>query len=88
MSKYIYHSNLPETPQIQDKPPEDKKKESFRHNIRILCICLFIAVAALAFAAVLFLRGSYSSIDEYNNDNSTNKASTAWVDSSWTDPIC
>ena len=88
MSNYIYHSNPPETPRMPDMPPKDKKKESFRHNIRILCICLVIAVAALAFAAVLFLSGSYSSINEYNDDNSAGKASTAWVDSSRTDSVC
>ena len=85
MSNYIYHSNPPETPQIPDMSREDKKKGSFRRNIRIFCICLFLAVAALTLAAVLFLSGSYSSIDEYNDDNSAGNASTAWIETSRTD---
>ena len=69
MSNYIYHSNPPETPRIPDMSREDKKKGSFRRNIRIFCMCVVLAVAEPTLAAVLFLSGSYSSIDEYNNDN-------------------
>ena len=88
MSNYIYHSNPPETPQIPDMPQEDKKKGSFHRNIRIFCICLLIAVAALTLAAVVFLSGSYSSINEYNDDNSAGNASTAWIETSRTDSVC
>ena len=88
MSNYIYHSNPPETPRIPDMSREDKRKGSVRRNIRISCICQSLAVAALTLAAVLFLSGSYSSIDEYNDDNSAGNASTAWIETSRTDSVC
>ena len=70
MSNYIYYSDLPETSSHIPEVPTDKKKKGMpRRIISILCICLFIAIAGLAFAAVVFLSGSFVSEDETNDTN-------------------
>ncbi len=55
--------------------------------MRILCICLFIAVAGLAFAAVIFLSGSFISTDEPDNANTTWKASASCSEITETAPL-
>ena len=88
MSNYIYHSDLSETAvHVPEVPTDDKKKEKPHRGMRILCICLFIAVAGLAFAAVIFLSGSFISTDEPDNANTTWKASASCSEITETAPI-
>lgn len=78
MSNYIYHSDLPEAAShVPDVPADEKKKRTTQRIARILYGCLFITVAALVFAAVIFLSGSFASADESTDSNAAWKASAS-----------
>ncbi len=79
MSHYIYHSDLPETAPRDPEIPEGKEKKGIsRRMARILYACLFIAIAGLSFAAVVFLSGTFISEDGTNGSNTAWKASASY----------